>query len=125
MMRAFGPLSLSGENMYRYELSLIGPLPESWWAANGLNPTVFYGGGSLTIFKDSVNGPWSEYPIAVMDGISWGRFNHWANKFTSESVLNLEEIEEAYVAYSKYPINWVLDAGGAKQYVTLTEPSGV
>jgi hypothetical protein len=108
--------------MYRYELTFLGPLPESWWTERNLDPSVHYAGGRIYVIVDEQSAPVMEYPVAIMDGYSWSRLNMWLNKLETETLTNLGTLFERFESETKSGINWILDSGGARQEIALTEP---
>ena len=110
--------------MYTYKLSAIGPLPETWWTDRGLDPTVAYFGGRLYVY-DSGQRQIHEYPIAVMDGYSWGRLNAWTNNLETDSFMNLADIFDLFEEQTGGVLNWCLDTGGARQEIDFTTPGEI
>jgi len=111
--------------MYSYQLSAIGPLPSSWWTDRGLDPTVALFGGGLYAYLGDNKEPIQEFPIAVMDGYSWGRLNAWCNNLKTESLPNLADIETLFEEQTGGSLNWILDDGGARQEIDFTEPGEI
>lgn len=105
---------------------MYGPVGSSWWTERGLEPRDDHAGGRLYVYDTAVeNGPIiQEYPIAVMDQLSWAKLNFWSNRLETSEILTLDQLLTKFHEDTQTELGWLL-IGDARQEIELTTPGEI
>lgn len=92
--------------MIEYHLSLVGPLPATWWASYDLDPVNdVVGGGDIYVMKEGLL--IDTYDVPVMTIVSWAKLNQFLCNSKFDEIVDICQLLDTFEATTNHKIQWI------------------